>query len=70
MSNRSFSSPIGRRQFVQGSALATGAFFINSFFSRDYTMMMGMVLFYSVLLQGLNMVSDLMLRWLDPRIRP
>lgn len=48
----------------------TGAFFINSFFSRDYTMMMGMVLFYSVLLQGLNLVSDLMLRWLDPRIRP
>ena len=33
MSNRSFSSPIGRRQFVQGSALATGAFFINSKFS-------------------------------------
>lgn len=48
----------------------TGAFFINSFFSRDYTMMMGMVLFYSVLLQGLNLVSDLLLRWLDPRIRP
>ena len=48
----------------------TGAFFINSFFSRDYTMMMGMVLFYSVLLQALNLVSDLMLRWLDPRIRP
>jgi oligopeptide transport system permease protein len=47
----------------------TGAFFINSFFSRDYTMMMGMVLFYSVLLQVLNLMSDLLLRWLDPRIR-
>jgi len=47
----------------------TGAFFINSFFSRDYTMMMGMVLFYSVLLQVLNLFSDLLLRWLDPRIR-
>jgi oligopeptide transport system permease protein len=47
----------------------TGAFFINSFFSRDYTMMMGMVLFYSVLLQVLNLMSDLLLRWVDPRIR-
>jgi oligopeptide transport system permease protein len=47
----------------------TGAFFINSFFSRDYTMMMGMVLFYSVLLQVLNFMSDLLLRWVDPRIR-
>ena len=48
----------------------TGAFFINSFFSRDYTMMMGMVLFYSLLLQVLNLLSDLLLRWLDPRIGP
>jgi ABC-type dipeptide/oligopeptide/nickel transport system permease component len=28
-----------------------------------------MVLFYSVLLQVLNLFSDLLLRWLDPRIR-
>lgn len=48
----------------------TGAFFINSFFSRDYTMMMGMVLFYSLLLQVLNLLSDLLLRWVDPRIGP
>ena len=47
----------------------TGAFFINSFFSRDYTMMMGMVLFYSLLLQVLNLLSDLLLRWVDPRVR-
>ena len=47
----------------------TGAFFINSFFSRDYTMMMGMVLFYSLLLQVLNLGTDLLLRWLDPRVR-
>jgi oligopeptide transport system permease protein len=46
----------------------TGAFFINSFFSRDYTMMMGMVLFYSLLLQVLNLFSDLLLRWVDPRV--
>lgn len=46
----------------------TGAFFINSFFSRDYTLMMGMVLFYSLLLQVLNLGTDLLLRWVDPRI--
>jgi ABC-type dipeptide/oligopeptide/nickel transport system permease component len=28
-----------------------------------------MVLFYSVLLQVLNFMSDLLLRWVDPRIR-
>ena len=33
MLDRISSSPIGRRKFVQGSALATGAFFINSKFS-------------------------------------
>jgi len=47
----------------------TGAFFINSFFSRDYTMMIGMILFYSLLLQVLNLGSDLLLRWVDPRVR-
>mgnify|MGYP006280208863 FL=1 len=32
-------------------------------------MMIGMILFYSLLLQVLNLGSDLLLRWVDPRIR-
>ena len=46
----------------------TGAFFVNSFFSRDYTLMMGLVLFYCLVLQVLSLMTDLLLRWIDPRI--
>ncbi len=47
----------------------TGAFFVNSFFSRDYPMMVGLVIVYSTLLLLLNLASDLAYRWLDPRVR-
>lgn len=47
----------------------TGAFFINSFFSRDYPLMVGLVVVYSVLLLLLNLATDVAYRWLDPRIR-
>lgn len=47
----------------------TGAFFINSFFSRDYPLMVGLVVVYSVLLLLLNLATDAVYRWLDPRIR-
>ncbi len=47
----------------------TGAFFINSFFSRDYPLMVGLVIVYSLLLLVLNLATDMAYRWLDPRIR-
>lgn len=47
----------------------TGAFFVNSFFSRDYPMMVGLVIVYSLLLLVLNLATDLAYRWLDPRVR-
>jgi oligopeptide transport system permease protein len=47
----------------------TGVFFVNSFFSRDYPMMIGLAVVYSVLLQLLNLASDLAVRGLDPRLR-
>lgn len=47
----------------------TGAFFVNSFFSRDYTLMTGLVILYSLLLLLLNLATDIAYRWLDPRIR-
>ena len=46
-----------------------GAFFVNSFFARDYTLMTGLVIVYSLLLLVLNLATDLAHRWLDPRIR-
>jgi len=45
-----------------------GRFFVESAFSRDYTTVMGTVLFYSVLLIGANLVVDILYRVLDPRI--
>jgi oligopeptide transport system permease protein len=47
----------------------TGAFFVNSFFNRDYPVMMGMTLVYSVLLLGLNLAVDFGYAWMDPRVR-
>jgi len=47
----------------------TGAFFVNSFFGRDYPMMVGLVILYSALLLVFNLATDLAYRWFDPRIR-
>lgn len=47
----------------------TGAFFIHAFFSRDYPLMVGLVIVYSLLLLVLNLATDVAYRWLDPRIR-
>jgi oligopeptide transport system permease protein len=46
-----------------------GRFFVQSAFNRDYTMIMGTVLFYAVLILMFNLLVDLVLAWLDPRIR-
>jgi len=46
-----------------------GRFFVQSAFNRDYTMIMGTVLFYAVLILLFNLLVDIMLAWLDPRIR-
>lgn len=46
-----------------------GKFFVEAAFNRDYTMILGTVLFYATLILILNIVSDLMLVWLDPRLR-
>lgn len=46
-----------------------GRFFVESAFNRDYTMIMGTVLFYASVILVLNLVADLALTWLDPRLR-
>ncbi len=46
-----------------------GIFMVNSTLSRDYPLVLGLVLLYAVLLIGLNLVVDLVYRWLDPRLR-
>jgi len=46
-----------------------GRFFVTSAFNRDYTMVLGAVLFYAALILALNLVVDVLLVWLNPRLR-
>jgi len=46
-----------------------GAFFVNSFNNRDYTMAVGLILLYAVLLIGLNLLADFVHALLDPRVK-
>ncbi|MGI8906319.1 MAG: ABC transporter permease [Candidatus Sumerlaeaceae bacterium] len=45
-----------------------GSSFVLSIQDRDYTVIMGVTLFYSALLIGFNVLVDAMYAWLDPRI--
>jgi oligopeptide transport system permease protein len=46
-----------------------GRYFVQGAINRDYTLVMGMVVFYAALLLLLNLIVDLLYGWLDPRIR-
>ncbi len=46
-----------------------GQFFIRGALNRDYTLVMGIVIFYATLVILLNLVVDLLYGMLDPRIR-
>lgn len=46
-----------------------GREFVESAFNRDYTMVIGTVLVYAVLVVALNLAADLAQAWLDPRVR-
>ncbi len=46
-----------------------GSEFVQAAFNRDYTMIMGTVLFYAALIMAFNLVADVAQAWLDPRLR-
>mgnify|MGYP006352703461 FL=1 len=46
-----------------------GRYFVQGAINRDYTLVLGMVIFYAVLILLLNLAVDLVYGWLDPRIR-
>jgi oligopeptide transport system permease protein len=46
-----------------------GTHFVNGALNRDYSLILGVVLLYSALLVFLNLLSDLLLSVVDPRIR-
>lgn len=46
-----------------------GQWFVNSVSNRDYSVIMGLTLFYSTLLMAAGWIVDLLYRLLDPRIK-
>ncbi len=46
-----------------------GSYFVQGALNRDYTLVMGVVIFYGVLIILLNFIVDLLYSLLDPRIR-
>ena len=46
-----------------------GLFFINGALNRDYTLVLGLVIFYAALIILLNLVVDLLYGFIDPRIQ-
>jgi oligopeptide transport system permease protein len=45
-----------------------GQHLVRGAFNRDYTLVMGVVLFYAAFLMLLNLIVDLAYTWLDPRV--
>lgn len=46
-----------------------GSYFVQGALNRDYTLVMGVVIFYGVLIIVLNFLVDLIYAWLNPKIR-
>ena len=46
-----------------------GTFFVTSITNRDYTTIMGVTIFYSALLIFFNLIADIFLAFVDPRIK-
>jgi len=46
-----------------------GRFFVQAAFNRDYTMIMGSVVFFAFLIVVFNLLSDLVAVWINPRLR-
>ena len=46
-----------------------GRHFVNGALNRDYTLVMGVVIFYGVIIILMNLLVDLLYAWVDPRIR-
>jgi oligopeptide transport system permease protein len=46
-----------------------GRFFVQGALNRDYTLVMGVVVFYGVLIILFNLLVDLAYAWLDPKVK-
>jgi len=46
-----------------------GRYFVEGALNRDYSLVMGVVIFYAVLIIALNLIVDLLYAVLDPKVR-
>jgi oligopeptide transport system permease protein len=46
-----------------------GSYFVQGALNRDYTLVMGVVIFYGLIIILMNFIVDLLYAWLNPRIR-
>jgi oligopeptide transport system permease protein len=46
-----------------------GSYFVQGALNRDYTLVMGVVVFYGVIIILLNLIVDILYAWMNPRIR-
>lgn len=46
-----------------------GKMFVTAAFNRDYFLLLGLIVFYAGLLVTLNMIVDILLVWLNPKIK-
>lgn len=46
-----------------------GRFYVMAAFNRDYTMILGLTIFFAFLIVLFNLLADILLVWLNPRVR-
>ena len=46
-----------------------GSYFVQGALNRDYTLVMGVVVFYGVIIILLNFIVDILYAWMNPKIR-
>ena len=46
-----------------------GRFYVQAAFNRDYTLILGMTVFFSTLIILFNLLSDMLAIWLNPKLR-
>ena len=56
-------------QMLNFAIPGTGSHFVNSALNRDYTLVLGVVVFYAVLIMLLNLLVDLLYGMLDPKVK-
>ena len=46
-----------------------GRYYVQAAFNRDYTLVLGLTIFFSALVVVFNLLADILTAWIDPRLR-